>query len=195
MMADGPANGVAGAEAEMEGADSPEVRVAAAKKPTAEPVAAVPTADAEAAEVGITPEAAKFIDTIETVTGVVGNIGSSEVSDGMLELSRRRTEDMRTSFSVFKDHSLDLAITACGDDTEGRGRLRRVAAEAQWRKLLAGPFAAAYAIMALVCLMMYAAVYFPKLYGVPAPPPSRRPTTAAAISPACARDSRRRTAS
>ena len=160
-MAEPATNGVVQAEAEAEG-----VRVVVAEKPAqpaVEPVVAVPTAEAE---IGITPHAAKFIDTIDTVTGVVGNIGSSEVSDGMLELSRRRTDDMRASFNTFKDHSLDLAITACADDTEGRGRLRKVAAEAQWRKLLAGPFAAAYALMALLCLMMYAAVYFPKLYAV-----------------------------
>ena len=89
--------------------------------------------------VDISPEAAQFFEKIGTVSSAVGEIGRRDVSDGMLEISRRRTEDMRASFSTFKDHSLDLAITVCGEEAVGDGRLRAVARTTDLRKLMAGP--------------------------------------------------------
>ena len=44
---------------------------------------------------------------------------SQDVSDGMLELSKTCTSSMKSSFSTFKEHALDLAMEALAAEAAG----------------------------------------------------------------------------
>jgi hypothetical protein len=110
------------------------------------------------------PGALKFLGTVSNVGNQLSTLETSDVSDGMLELSKTCTSSMKSSFSTFKEHALDLAITASSDSTADEGRLRTVYRQSEFVKLVQLPLAGMYAIAALLCLITFAAIYFPKLY-------------------------------
>ena len=83
----------------------------------------------------------------------------------MLELSKQCNASMKQSFAVFKEHALDVAIVASGETAPEGGRLRSVMRQAELKKLAQLPLAGLYAVAALLCLITFAAIYFPKLYG------------------------------
>ena len=124
-----------------------------------------PAIDVVVIDVEPSPGAAKFINTVSKAGSTLATLGASEVSDGMLELSRQSTMHMKDSFSTFKTHSLDLAVTATSDAPNGQKSWKLAASQAEWRKLADLPLAALYAVIALACLCAFAVIYYPKQYG------------------------------
>ena len=114
-------------------------------------------------DVPITPGAVKFMDTMTDVGSRVGTLAPDDVSDGMFELSRRCSRTMKQTFGAFKDHALDLAITATTEPTIGSEQTavwRRVSRKTEWRKLIQLPVAALYAMLTLLCVVTFAMIYF-----------------------------------
>ena len=74
---------------------------------------------------------------------------------------------MKQSFGSFKEHALDLAITATKEPAIGSEQVaiwQRVSRKTEWRKLIQLPVAALYAVLTLVCMVTFAVIYYPKLY-------------------------------
>jgi hypothetical protein len=90
---------------------------------------------------------------------------SQDVSDGMFELSKKCSKHMQESFCGFKEHALDLAVTACRDPPPEKRTWRVVAQQTDWKKLVQLPLAGLYAVMAFLCLTAFAVIYYPKQYG------------------------------
>lgn len=146
--------------------------------PSAAPPAPPPAAPAEApapatppepsgvivVDVEPSPGALKFLGTVSEVGEKVSSLEATDVSDGMMELSKRCTKDCKESWLTFKDHAFDLAITATSDAPGDQGRLRRAAQQAEWRKLAGLPLAAMYCVFAMCCLCAFAVIYYPKMY-------------------------------
>ena len=124
-----------------------------------------PTPDTVVVDVEPSPGAVKFISTVGEAGSTLATLGASEVSDGMLELSRQSTKNMKDSFGTFKTHLLDLAVTATSDAPNGQKSWKLAASQAEWRKLADLPLAALYAVIALACLCAFAVIYYPKQYG------------------------------
>jgi hypothetical protein len=111
------------------------------------------------------PGAVKFLGTVSEVGQNLSTLEAADVSDGMFELSKRCSKDMAQSFTTFKEHALDLAVTATSEAPPGgEGRLRTMARQAELRKLAGLPLAALYAVFALCCLCAFAVIYYPKRY-------------------------------
>jgi len=111
------------------------------------------------------PGAVKFLGTVTNAANQLSTLESSDVSDGMLELSKRCSSSMHESFSSFKEHALDLAIVASAEAPPAEGRWRGIAKQAEPAKLAQLPLAALYAVCALLCAMAFAVVYYPRMYG------------------------------
>ena len=111
------------------------------------------------------PAAMKFIGTIKATGEQLGSLESTDVSDGMFELSKQYTKSAKDSFAEFKEHALDGAVVITAAEAPEEGRWRTVAKQTDWRKVAQLPMAAIYAIIALVCVVTFAAVYYPKMYG------------------------------
>jgi hypothetical protein len=118
-------------------------------------------------DVPITPGAIKFMDTMTSVGSSVGTLDPDDVSDGMYELGRRNKANMKESWSTFKEHALDIAITATSPAAAGSeqlGVVRRVGGVMEGKKLAQLPLAALYAMLTLMCMVAFAAIYYPKMY-------------------------------
>jgi len=144
---------------------APPTHPAPTEAPTTPANGRLTVSDVFVVDVDPTPGAAKFISTVSEAGSTLATLGASEVSDGMLELSRQSTTSMKYSFEGFKNHALDLAVTATSDAPEGEQGWKCAARQAEWRKLAQLPLAAFYAVMALICLCAFAVIYYPKQYG------------------------------
>lgn len=154
-------------EAPAEPAPQPEP-VAAPAVVAAAPI--TPAASTEITEVIVdvepSPGAAKFFHTVGEASSTLSTLNSDEVSDGMLELSKRCKNDMKSSFDTFKTHALDVAVVATSTPPSADERAWKLALkQTEWRKLAQLPLAALYAIFALACLCAFAVIYYPKQYG------------------------------
>ena len=116
-------------------------------------------------DVPATPGAKKFMDTMSDVGSKVSTLAVDEVSDGMHELARRCTKNMKESFATFKEHSLDLAIVVSRDPPANSSRWKLLKGQAEVTKVAMLPVAAVYAVLAMLCFIAFATIYYPKLYG------------------------------
>ena len=135
------------------------------------PAAPVPAPATPAASDGIivvdvepSPRAAKFIGTVEKAGAELRTLESDDVSDGMLHLSKKCTANMKESFVAFKEHALDLGIAVTSEPAPEDGRLKAMYRTSEFKKVAQLPVAMFYAIAALLCLITFAAIYFPKMY-------------------------------
>jgi len=112
-----------------------------------------------------TPGAIKFMDTMTDVGSKVGKLAPTDISDGMYELSCRLSDGMKSSYSTFSTHALDLAIIASSDPQAEQTRMGALRQQVDGKKLAMLPVAAMYAMVAAVCMVIFAVIYYPKLYG------------------------------
>jgi len=160
-------------EAEEASMPAPPPAALPAVPPPAAPEAPPPTTPSKApapetvvvVHVAPTPDAEKFLETMTDVTAKVATLGHTEVRDGMYELSHRCKDSMKSSFGTFQAHTLDLAITASSDISPGVSRFGLLKQQAEVKKLAMLPVAAFYAVMAALCFLVFAVIYYPKLYG------------------------------
>ena len=112
------------------------------------------------------PGAAKFFGTVSAAGEHLSTLNSDEVSDGMLELSRRCKNDAVASFDTFKTHALDVAVVATSAPASADEKAWKLALkQTEWRKLAQLPLAAMYALFALFAVCAFAVIYYPKQYG------------------------------
>jgi len=116
-------------------------------------------------EDGPTPGAVKFVDTITEASLKVGSLAPEEWSDGMYEISRRSSSSMKSSWSTFSTHALDLAIIVTTEQAPEQSKWKELKQQAEGKKLAMLPVAAFYAVVTAVCLIIFATIYYPKLYG------------------------------
>ena len=140
------------------------------KKPVTfeQPMTPAPADDVESAmvvvDVGPSPAAQKFLGTMGTVGEELSALESEQVSDGMYELSKRFQKSTQESWQSFSAHALDVALVATSEEAPAEGRLRGLVAATSVKKLALLPLAGVYAIVALLCLMSFACIYYPKMY-------------------------------
>ena len=124
-------------EAPAEPAPQPEPVAAPAVVAAAAPI--TPAASTEITEVIVdvepSPGAAKFFNTVGEASSTLSTLNSDEVSDGMLELSKRCKNDMKSSFDTFKTHALDVAVVATSTPPSADERAWKLALkQTEWRK-------------------------------------------------------------
>jgi len=132
-----------------------------------QPMTPAPADDIEAmvvVDVGPSPAAAKFLGTMGTVGEELSTLESEQVGEGMFELSKRFQQSTKESWQTFSEHALDVALVATSAEAPDDGRLRGVLKATSVKKLACLPLAGVYAIVALLCLMSFACIYYPKMY-------------------------------
>lgn len=146
-------------------APSSAVTASAIAERIAEPLAGAPSEMVIVDIASPPPGAVKFIGAMSEVGSTVSTLGSDDVSDGFHHLAQRCGANAMEAGATFKSHSLDLAIAATTDHPDdSRHSLRVALSKAEARKLIAGPAAVLYAVLAMICLVAFAVVYYPKQY-------------------------------
>jgi len=118
----------------------------------------------EIVTVSPSPGAEKFIGAMSTVGEQIGSLKPTDWSDGLYELSMRMKGNMKSSFVDSKHHVLDLAVVATSERAEGESTARAVYRASSAKQLLKMPLAAVYALMCLVCMVVFASVHYPLKY-------------------------------
>ena len=98
------------------------------------------------------------------VTDELTALEATDVSDGLYEYSLSYKESMRSKFADFKEHTLDLALVTFADPEEGVSRRSALAKTVSGKELLKLPLAGVYALLALLCIIMFSVVHFPRKY-------------------------------
>lgn len=109
------------------------------------------------------PGASKFFSSVSESSEKLGELSSNDVSEGMLELSKRYQRTAKSEFGEFRSHALHLGIQAC-KPPEGTTASTALWKEVKGTVLLKMPGAALWGMISLFFLALFAMVYYPSIY-------------------------------
>jgi len=104
------------------------------------------------------------MSTMSTVGAELGTLGKAEVVDGMYTYSQHFKNGMTSKFDDFKTHTLDLALIAFAEPEPGVSKRSELSKQVRGRELLKLPIAGVYALMSLLCIIVFAALHYPSIY-------------------------------
>ena len=127
--------------------------------PAAEMPLAMAGADLEAGDDG---DGEKFVTIVtETAADAGGRLSQLSIDDaraGLWLLSQRHVETSKSKLMSFKNHTLDLAQTACAPAPEGSSVRGALWKDVKGRQMAELPLGAVYGLMALLFVALFAVV-------------------------------------
>ncbi|KAL1522785.1 hypothetical protein AB1Y20_017757 [Prymnesium parvum] len=130
--------------------------VPASREPVAQHTISIPAS----------PGAAKFMGTMSKVTGELSTLETNDVSDGLFAYAKQSKDAARANLMDFKDHILDIGVVLFSDECRENGLSRRAALRQtiSGKKILKLPAAGLCALLALVFIVLFSVLHFPRKY-------------------------------